>query len=576
MVRAFKNKKWSLKQRMRALLVVSSLLPLLIVWIFTNTWVLSLYKDNTELTIRSELGQIGESMELLMTSMTYMSQQIVADSVFMTNLREANSRNDQVRTNALIYLNRRVSEYEGANPNISNLVFFRRNEDENDMINTALVPNLSIDEELLFSTQHLLRFYGPHPTQSIVSDYPAISLIRKMPVPGIDNLYLYMESGYRKLGTFSAVTLDSIRAVYAVVSDQNTVVFSSDEQSIPVHMAVENDREDLIIRDKRYILHQRVNDRGWRLCVFVPMEGYYAYTLRMALSFAAILLTAVALNILAGGFLWRSVNRSFGLFSQNLHSIMLDSAQMDIQTIYVEEFDQNFAYFAELKQRIIALLQEVKLKEQQKATLETRQLLYKINPHFIHNTLNTLKWYASDKGYSDIEEFLAAFNRLMMYNMEKDKRTTLSSELDSMQDYIALQKLKYSIDYTAHINIPQAMLQTQTPRFMLYPLVENAIMHGLEGNGHIGLSVNLDKDGRISIRIKDTGSPMEREMIEQILSDIREPDGGGLGLRYVYQILKSQFGDESAFHIHASPGGNVFEIVIPYSVGDYYAKSADH
>lgn len=576
MLNRLRSKAHSLRYRLRAFLIVSAVLPLLLVWVFTNTWVLRLYRENTQLTILSELSQIRENMELLMDSMTYMSQQIVADAEFMTKLREISGRDEVVRASALMYLNRRVNVYEGANPNISNLVFFYLNDDGIQNINTALVPDLTLNRELLFSTQHLIEFFGPHPTQSVISDYPAISLVRRMPIPDVPNLYLYMESGYRKLGVFSAVTLDQINAIYTVVSDTGEVVFTSNPGAIPEHLPVAADQERITLDDQSYFVHSVENSRGWRLCVFVPMGLYNTYTMTLGIGFVLVMLVAILLSLMAGAILWRSINKPFRLFETNLRNVMLDTYEADLQTIHVEEFDQNFAYFTEMKQRILSLLREVQQKEQQKATLEVKHLLYKINPHFIHNTLNTLKWYAADRGYDDIESFLAAFNRLMLYNMEKDKHTTLQSELDSIEDYIALQKLKYTLDYTVKIDIPPQMLQTQTPRFMLYPLVENAILHGIEGSGHLDILVSLLPDGRISVRIADTGMPMQQKAVDALMEAIQSPDGPGIGLRYVNQILRAQFGDEGALRIAAGERGNTFEIIIPYSLGDYYAKRIDH
>lgn len=561
--------KFSLQQRMRMLLVVSAILPLLLIWFFISIWVFNLYKQNTELLINNELDQLTMNMSNLMDSMKYMSQQLVNDEKLNRHLEDYLSGDEYLVGKTMEYLQNRVALYEAANPTIANITFFYQSDNSLLKINSSSLSKNSIPtEKFLLQSYNHVNIYGPHPTQSLVANYPVLSLLRKVPIAGVDNLYVYIESGYKKLGVFSARTLDHIKAVYTVVSNTGEIVYSSVPEVIPEITAQPvATGNKAIIHGKSYLVYTTSSNSSWQLQVYVEENTFGSYMYTLSIGFVIIALVAVGLSILMGSILWRSVQRPLQLFDRNLKSVMLDSWESDIQRINIQEFDDNFEYFEKLKKRILHLVLEVQNKEAAKSTLEIKLLMYKINPHFIHNTLNTLKWYSADKGYEDIEGFLSSLNRLLMYNMGKIPGTTLETELNSIHDYIHLQKLKYNFEFGIENTLPPSMMKAATPRFILYPLVENAILHGIRGQGTIIIRLYPDADGKIVIVIEDSGSPMEEQEINTLIANSQSPaPEGGIGLAYVRGVLADEFGAESEFFVQALSTGNAFILKIPFNV----------
>lgn len=186
-----------------------------------------------------------------------------------------------------------------------------------------------------------------------------------------------------------------------------------------------------------------------------------------------------------------------------------------------------------------------------------------------------MKWYASQKEYCEVETFVSSLNELLMYNMEKDKTTTLASELDAITHYITIQQLKYNLDFYIENTMPAPMLQTECPRFLLQPLVENAIFHGLEGNGRIHIHTSVLQNGKISIRIYNNGTPIDVEKIHRILKSKEDISNNGIGIQYVVQSLESAF--PHAYEFRAENVGNesCIEIILPFTKGGYYAKDSD-
>jgi two-component system sensor histidine kinase YesM len=150
---------------------------------------------------------------------------------------------------------------------------------------------------------------------------------------------------------------------------------------------------------------------------------------------------------------------------------------------------------------LAALMEERIAREKKAQDLEYRMLLSQINPHFLYNTLNSIKWMASIQKAAGIAEMITALSRLLR-TVTKDTRKTASlrEEIALLEDYLVIQKYRYgdSVVFKKEIE-DEALLDTPIPRFTLQPLAENAIFHGLEPKG----------GGVITVRVRqDPGDPM--------------------------------------------------------------------
>ncbi|MDR3162227.1 MAG: sensor histidine kinase, partial [Spirochaetaceae bacterium] len=193
---------------------------------------------------------------------------------------------------------------------------------------------------------------------------------------------------------------------------------------------------------------------------------------------------------------------------------------------------------------LAALMEERIAREKKAQDLEYRMLLSQINPHFLYNTLNSIKWMASIQKASGIAEMITALSRLLR-TVTKDTRkiTSLREEIALLEDYLVIQKYRYgdSVIFKKEIE-DETLLDTPIPRFSLQPLAENAIFHGLEpkGGGLITVRVREDPgDPAVTlVSLEDDGVGMNAET----LAGIREAGGDGvfreLGIHNVDERLR--------------------------------------
>ncbi|GHT64320.1 hypothetical protein FACS1894110_03720 [Spirochaetia bacterium] len=196
---------------------------------------------------------------------------------------------------------------------------------------------------------------------------------------------------------------------------------------------------------------------------------------------------------------------------------------------------------------ITLLMDKTIADEKNKKDLEYRMLQNQITPHFLYNTLNSIKWMATIQNAGGIAEMTTALSRLLQ-SVSKDIRKVvpLRDELSLLNDYLIIQKYRYGDSVTLEKEIDdESLLDVLIPRFTLQPLVENAIFHGIEpkGSGTITVKVAENKNdagsSEVLVSITDNGIGMKIET------------GAGMGIHNVDERLRYAFGEAYGLRIES-------------------------
>lgn len=225
-----------------------------------------------------------------------------------------------------------------------------------------------------------------------------------------------------------------------------------------------------------------------------------------------------------------------------------------------------------LSQDIVALMDSRLADEKQKQELEYRMLQSQINPHFLYNTLNSIKWMATIQNATGIAEMTTSLSRLLR-SIAKDNRRLmpLKDELSLLDDYFLIQKYRYGSTVSMVKKIDnEDLLSGLIPRFTLQPLVENAIFHGIEPKGRGDILITVTKSGfaDILITIEDNGVGMQEEQISSILANPDDEAKGmfeNVGLRSVNERLRLAFGENYGLSIESEMGRYTrMKILLPF------------
>lgn len=210
-----------------------------------------------------------------------------------------------------------------------------------------------------------------------------------------------------------------------------------------------------------------------------------------------------------------------------------------------------------LKRYIASIQEEEKIKRE----LEFEVLQSQINPHFVRNTLNIIRWMAEMMKVPGISQAITSFVRLLDYNYASpDIMVRVRDEIKNIEEYIYLQKLRYQNKFRSRIEIPEELMECRILKLSFQPVVENSILHGFEGKKGLGLlEITGGRDGDVLIfKIRDNGAGMDAETLKGVFKKGRAGKKrrgiGGIGLPNIRERIRLNFGEAYGMEVQSSPG----------------------
>lgn len=223
--------------------------------------------------------------------------------------------------------------------------------------------------------------------------------------------------------------------------------------------------------------------------------------------------------------------------------------------------------FYDMVERIEVLEKETLLKEQQKYKLEIEALQAQINPHFLYNTINAIKMLLRMERKEEAQTALVALNDILKNTLSDSSKTvTLEAEMQILNSYIFIQKLRYG-QFQFEIFIDKTLLDCKILKFLIQPFVENCFLHGFEEiteKTHVEVMIK-ERNGHLEIWIKDNGTGMDETTIQELLSCHRKRRGvNGIGVGNVIERVKKNYGSEYYVDIYSKLGeGTSVCLVLP-------------
>ena len=212
-------------------------------------------------------------------------------------------------------------------------------------------------------------------------------------------------------------------------------------------------------------------------------------------------------------------------------------------------------------------------KEQSLRTSEIKSLMSQTKPHFIFNCLETIKWYILLGDTKEASETVVELGSLLRSSLDLGEGViTVAEEIKFISKYISLQKRRMGDRMHVKFEIDPAVLDVRIPRLLFQPVVENAIMHGLEkkvGRGELLIRCYKEQ-GYLHFIVKDDGLGMNDKLARQLVryQEIADVQSGGSGLQNLVRRLHLYYGDSSGIDVSSTKGGGTqVSIYISLMVG---------
>lgn len=176
--------------------------------------------------------------------------------------------------------------------------------------------------------------------------------------------------------------------------------------------------------------------------------------------------------------------------------------------------------FNTMLDRLNQLIQEIQEKQKQESELRFEMLLAQINPHFLFNTLNSIKWMSIVAQTDTITTTITSLGRLLEISMNKmNDIISIKEELENIRSYIQIQQIRYAGQFTVQYQIAPELLSLSSPKLILQPIVENAILHNVSTNHLLKILIQgTIENGNVVFHITDNGSGMNSTQIHDILT----------------------------------------------------------
>lgn len=245
-----------------------------------------------------------------------------------------------------------------------------------------------------------------------------------------------------------------------------------------------------------------------------------------------------------------------------------------------DEIDQLAKDFNRMVERINELINTVyRFSMLQKDALY-QSLQSQINPHFLYNTIETIRMMAERQRERDIADALESFGGMMRYNVTSAQEiVTLADEIEQVKAYANLSNLMLNDKLLLEIDVNPHVLSARIPKLCIQPLVENAIKYGYDEKRPL-LKVRVESqsyNSLLHISVGDDGHGMQQGYVDQLNASLQRGDaqsvpgaqGTGIGLMNVHQRIRLKYGDAYGMRVSAHPDkGTVIHLNLPFITQD--------
>ena len=390
--------------------------------------------------------------------------------------------------------------------------------------------------------------------------------------------YSPYQSGRRDIETiYFAFRVDNLDSFYSgikiakkglmlIVDDKNVVLASGDNSIIGKNIKEIGFENSEIINGISNINGERalvssalIPKTKWKV-VNITRYSELTQGVREASRFVALaIILLIVLFLIFSVLFFREIIMPINNLSRKMKNVEKGNFDEAIEIKRNDELYHLGESFNKMVRQIKVLIMQRDLKERQRHQAEIEALQSQINPHFLSNTLNSIRLMAMIAKIDSIKNMTDALIKLLQASFgKKGKLITVNEEIENLNSYLYIMKARYGDKFDAIIDVNEEIQENYVLRLILQPIVENSILHGvneLEDKGEIRIRGYKQKHN-IVFEVFDNGVGMSPEKLERLLTDDDSNDSGfsRIGVKNVDQRIKLNYGDEFGLKVESTLG----------------------
>jgi two-component system sensor histidine kinase YesM len=335
-----------------------------------------------------------------------------------------------------------------------------------------------------------------------------------------------------------------------IVLSNKSSIYNNDKEFIDFNDSLYS-QEDIVIT-KEFEANGYLS--GWKIIGVFPKKSI-ADSLNSSkisviiVAFISLVVASLVLLVISN-----SIKNRLEIMSRHLKGVAKENLDIIQYETGEDEIGELIKQYNKSTIRIKNLIEEVYESEIAKTKAELRALQSQVNPHFLYNTLNTVRLRSVLKGETETAEIIKymakLFRRLLAWD---DDVVTVKEELALTRDFLEIQKYRYGNKLDYKINVDDSLMGYKLPKMCVQTLVENSSVHGIErteGEGMIAVDMYIEDD-KLHCIVSDNGIGIESDRLEAINEALKQGKsiGGSYGTSNIYRRLKLYFGEEVDFNI---------------------------
>lgn len=392
-------------------------------------------------------------------------------------------------------------------------------------------------------------------------------------------------------------SLKSTEERHLVILDQknNMVLSNIDEEESSVYSMLQNyqynpEESDFIIDVPDYgrmiVSNYQSDLTGWRIISLVSLNEIAKGPELISRSIIYIGILAIIFGIIVVVISTKSIVEPINKLSLVMDEVEQDNFRVQVHIDRADELGRVGESFNRLMNKINTLISDIYEKELNEKDAQLKALRAQINPHFLYNTLDAINWMAQFGEIEDVSKMTLSLSRLLKASINDNQDfIKIEDELRYIDDYMVIQKSRFKDKLEYSIQIRPEVRGCLVPKLILQPIVENAMIHGLEkkiGKGYLSINLFIKSDD-LYIQILDDGIGMDENKVQSLIEGTHtsldgQSSGTGNGVFNVQNRIRLIYGADYGVRIESTLNvGTLFELILPtHREGYKNDKSANY
>ncbi|MCZ1267600.1 MULTISPECIES: cache domain-containing sensor histidine kinase [Paenibacillus] len=357
---------------------------------------------------------------------------------------------------------------------------------------------------------------------------------------------------------------EGLRSRFMIVDENDKIVYNVDDRLIGT-LFRDNVRPP---ESLNVVVTSPLSQQKWTTYLYMPLDELTADGKILGHNLVTLSIVLVLFAAIISIFLSHVITTPIKKLLRNISLVEKGQFEQVEHIRSRDEIGHLSVRFNKMSHELKRMVERMQQEEIEKAKAEMRALHDQIKPHFLYNTLGSVKWIASMQQADKIVEMTDALISMLRYATRSDGTlVTIREEIDNIANYVTIQNVRYYDCIQMKYEIEDRLLDYRMPKMILQPIVENAIFHGLAELEEDGvITIRIQSRGRdIVIEVCDNGIGMDQHTIQNFMEDKLEADKGtGIGLHNVQRRIQLHFGKPYGIQVASQIGeGTTFTILLP-------------